>query len=153
MKKNSDSHRRVTKRIRWIARIWGSLILAYVLALFIGYAGNWITTGVADPYVVEGTSFIEALPPIGMFISALGLGIAWRWERLGGFIAVVFHAATFILLLITNPITRDFPRSGVPYLLLLVVVTPGILFLVSWRRTKWQAALQSQGKGSQGKGV
>ena len=153
MKKNSDSHRRVTKRIRWIARIWGSLILAYVLALFIGYAGNWITTGVADPYVVEGTSFIEALPPIGMFISALGLGIAWRWERLGGLITVVFQIATFIVLLITNPITGDFPRTAIPYLLSLVVVTPGILFLVSWRRTKWQAALQSQGKGSQGKGV
>jgi len=136
MKKNSDSHRRVTKRIRWIARIWGALILAYALALFIGYAGNWISTGVADPYAVEDVSPIEALPPIGIFISALGLGIAWRWERVGGLIAVVFQAATLILLLITIPITRDFPRTAIPYLLLLVVVTPGILFLVSWRRTR-----------------
>ena len=136
MKKNSDNHRRVTKRIRWIARIWGAVILAYALALFIGYAGNWITTGVGDPYAVEDVSPIEALPPIGMFISALGLGLAWRWERLGGFIAVVFQIVTGIILLITNPITRDFPRSAVPYLLLLVVVTPGILFLMSWRRTR-----------------
>jgi hypothetical protein len=136
MIKNSDNHRRITKRIRWIARIWGTLILAYALALFIGYAGNWISTGVADPYAVEDVSLLESLPPIGMFISALGLGIAWRWERFGGLIAVIFQAATFILLLITIPITRDFPRTAIPYLLLLVVVTPGILFLVSWRRTR-----------------
>jgi len=144
MKKNSDSHRRVTKRIRWIARIWGALILAYALALFIGYAGNWISTGVADPYAVEDVSPLESLPPIGMFISALGLGIAWRWERLGGLIDVVFQAATFILMLITIPITRHFPRTAIPYLLMLAVVTPGILFLVSWRRTR-QSPIEEDG--------
>jgi hypothetical protein len=143
MKKNTDSHYRMTKRIRWIARIWGVLILAYALALLIGYAGNWITTGVADPYAIEDVSPIESLPPIGMFVSALGLGIAWRWERLGGLIAVAVQFAVLVLLMFLIPITANFPCSGVPYLLFFIVASPGILFLVSWRRTN-QAPIEKE---------
>ena len=133
--KDNDSRNRVTKRIRWIARIWGLLILAYALTLFVGYAGSWVTTGVADPYAVD-SSFRESLPPILMFVSALGLGIAWRWERVGGTITIVFQFAALLVLLIDNPITRDFPRSGAPYLISLVMIIPGVLFLVCWRRSK-----------------
>jgi hypothetical protein len=101
-----------------------------------GYAWNWVTTGKADPYVVEGTSFVEALPPILMFLSVLGLGIAWRWEKLGGAIALVFQLATLLVLLIQIPITQDFPRSAIPYLMLVIVAIPGILFLVGWWRSR-----------------
>ena len=135
MKKNTANHKKITKTLRWIARIWGILILAYALTLVIGYTSNWITTGTADPYQVENISPVEALPPIGILISALGLGIAWRWERLGGLIAVIFQFAVLLLLLIINPITENFPRSAIPYLLVLIVLPPGILFLVCWRRT------------------
>ncbi|NQT58884.1 MAG: hypothetical protein HQ557_07880 [Bacteroidetes bacterium] len=136
MTKDNDSRNRVTKRIRWIARIWGILILAYALAMFIGYAGNWITTGTADPYAVEGYPPIEVLPPIFMFLSALGLGIAWRWERLGGIITLVFQLAVLFLLLMNNPITHNFPRSAIPYLMSLIIAAPGVLFLVYWWRSK-----------------
>jgi hypothetical protein len=101
-----------------------------------GYAWNWVTTGVADPHAVEDYPPIEALPPIVMFLSVLGLGVAWRWERLGGAMTLVFQLAVLSLLLIQIPITRDFPRSVFPYLMSLIVAVPGGLFLVCWWRSK-----------------
>ncbi len=131
-----DTGDRVTKWIRWIARIWSSPIIVYSLMMFIGYAWNWVTTGTADPHAVEGYPLVEALPPILMFLSVLGLGIAWRWERLGGAISLIFLLATLLLLLIQRPITQDFSRSAIPYLMLLVIAIPGILFLVCWWRSR-----------------
>ena len=132
----NDSHNRVTKWIRWIARIWSFPIIVYALLMFIGYGWSWATTGVADPHAVEDYPPIEALPPILMFLSVLGLGIAWRWERVGGTITVVFQLAALSVLLVTSPITHDFPRSGVPYLLAMIIAIPGILFLVCWWRSR-----------------
>ena len=136
MMKDNDSRNRVTQWMRRIARIWGFPIIVYALLMFIGYVWNWVTIGVADPYAVEGYPPIEALPPILMFLSVLGLGIAWRWERLGGTITIVFQLAALSVLLIHTPITRDFPRSAVPYLMSLIITIPGILFLVCWRRSR-----------------
>jgi len=101
-----------------------------------GYAWNWVTIGKADPYAVEGYPLVEALPPILMFLSVLGLGIAWRWERLGAAIALGFELAVLLLLLIQRPITHDFYRSAFPYLMSTVVAIPGILFLVCWWRSR-----------------
>jgi len=139
MTKGNDSRNRVTKWIRWIARIWSFPIIVYALLMLIGYAWNWVTIGVADPYAVEGYPPTEALPPIFMFLSVLGLAIAWRWERLGGTITIVFELAVLSVLLIDKPITDDFPRSAVPYLLSMIVTTPGILFLVCWWRSRKRA--------------
>jgi len=126
---------RATKWIRWIARIWSSPIIVYALIMLTGYAWNWVTIGKADPYAVEGYPLVEALPPILMFLSVLGLGIAWRWEGLGGAITLVFQFAALILLLIQRPITDDFSRSAIPYLMSMVIAIPGILFLVYWWRS------------------
>ncbi len=132
----SDSDDRTTKWIRRIARIWSAPIIIYSLMMLTGYAWNWLTIGKADPYAVEGYPFIEALPPILMFLAVLGLAIAWRWERLGGAINLVFLLAVIVLLLITRPLTDDFTRSVIPYLMSIVIAIPGILFLVSWRRSR-----------------
>lgn len=105
--KNSDH---VTKWIRRIARIWSTPIIVYSLMMLAGYAWNWVTIGKADPYAVEGYPPVEALPPILMFLSVLGLGIAWHWERLGATITLVFQSAALIVLLIHRPITHDFYR-------------------------------------------
>ena len=113
--------------------------------MLIGYAWNWVTTGVADPYAVEDYPSIEGLPPTFMFLSVLGLGIAWRWERSGGTITIVFQIAALLLLLIHSPITRDFPRSAVPYLLSVIITTPGILFLVCWWRSRGQFLVDQWG--------
>jgi hypothetical protein len=85
---------------------------------------------------MEKIPFIEILPPLFMCLSVLGLGIAWRWERLGGTISIVFQLAVLLALCIHSPLTRDFPRMAVPYLLSVIVAVPGALFLVCWWRSK-----------------
>jgi hypothetical protein len=135
MAKGNGRRDRVTKWIRWIARIWSLPIIVYALLMFVGYAWNWATTGVADPYAVEDVPATEALPPIFMFLSVLGLGVAWRWERLGGTIVIVFQLVVLSLLLIYTPLIREFPRSALPYLLWIIVTIPGVLFLVCWWRS------------------
>ena len=136
MVKENGSRDRVTKWMRWIARIWSVPIIVFALLFLVGTAWNLATTGVADPHAVEGYPWTEALPPIFLFLSILGLGIAWRWERLGGTIAIVFQLAVILVLLIQRPITQDFPRLAVPYLLSMIVAIPGVLFLACWRRSK-----------------
>jgi len=106
------------------------------MMMIAGYAWNWVTIGKADPYAVEGYPLVEALPPILMFLSVLGLGIAWRWERLGGTISLVFQIAALMVLLIHRPITHDFCWSVIPYLMSMVIAIPGILFLAYWFRSK-----------------
>jgi hypothetical protein len=139
----SDTGDRATKWIRWIARIWSFPIIVYSLIMLTGYAWNLVTIGKADPYAVEGYPLIEALPPILMFLSVLGLGIAWRYERLGGTITLVFLFAVLLLLLIQTPINHDFYRSAIPYLMLTVIAIPGILFLVCWWRSRRMPAFQN----------
>lgn len=143
MKNTRETSDRVTKWMRWIARIWSAPIILYSLMMLTGYAWNLLTIGVADPYAVEGYPPIEAIPPILMFISILGLGIAWRWEGLGGAITLVLQAAMLIVLLLHRPITQDFMRSATPYLLSLVIIIPGILFLLCWRRSRRMPALRN----------
>ena len=139
----SNTADRATKRIRWIARIWSFPIIVYSLIMLTGYAWNWVTIGTADPYAEEGYPLIEALPPILMFLSVLGLGIAWRYERLGGTITLFFLFAVFLLLLIQRPINHDFYRTAVPFLMSMVIAIPGILFLVCWWRSKRMPTFQN----------
>ena len=136
MTKDNENRNQITKWTRRIARIWSFPIIVYALLMLIGYAWSWVTTGVADPYAVEGYPPVEALPPILMFLGVLGLGIAWRWERLGGAINLFFQTTVILLLLITRPITHDFSRSAIPYFMSMVVAIPGILFLVCWWRSR-----------------
>jgi hypothetical protein len=136
MTKGNDSPGQRTNWIRWIARIWSLPIIVYALLMLIGYAWNWVTTGVVDPYAVEDYPAIEALPPMLLFLGVVGLGIAWRWERLGGMISVVFVLATTVSLLVQGVRTQDFPRSAIPYLMTLIVAVPAILFLASWWRSR-----------------
>ena len=140
MVKENGNRDRVTKWLRWIARIWSVPLIVFALIFLAGTVWNLATTGVADPHAVEGYPWTENLPPIFLLLSILGLGIAWRWERLGGTIAVVFQLAVLATLLIQRPITQDFSRAAIPYLLWLVVAIPGVLFLVCWRRSKQAAS-------------
>ena len=137
MPNGKDVGDRVTKWIRWIARIWGPLVLVFILFVLIGSAWNWVTTGQVDPNAVEDYPPIENVPPLFALLSALGLGIAWRWEGLGGAIAVVFNLAGIPVLLMHWPIAHNFARYLVaPYGVWMTIAIPGILFLVCWWRSK-----------------
>jgi hypothetical protein len=119
------------KILRLIARIWSAPLILYALMMLVGYAWNWITIGTPDPYTVEGTPFVEALPPILLFLSTLGLALAWRWEKAGSLLSLGFLAATLAVLFFQVPLSGLTPRMATPYLMCLVVLIPGILFLAS----------------------
>jgi hypothetical protein len=65
----NDTGDRATRWIRWIARIWGTLVLGITLFVLIGYAVNWVRTGKADPYATEDYPPIENLPPLFVVLS------------------------------------------------------------------------------------
>jgi len=113
-------------RLLWIARIWSIVIIVFALIMLIGYAGNWVKTGTADPHVMKDYPAIENLIPLTVILSVLGLGLAWRWEGLGGAINIGFYLASLVVhFWIISP--RPYP-----YLIAVALPTPGILFLVCW---------------------
>lgn len=113
-------------RLRWIARIWSIIIILFTLIMLIGYAVNWVQNGTADPHNMEDYPPIENLIPLTLILSVLGLGIAWRWEGLGGAINIGFY--------LTNLAVRFWMISSrpYPYPIAIALLTPGILFLVCW---------------------
>lgn len=113
--------------LRIIARIWSVPVAAYALILLIGYFSNWVTTGKADPYAVEGYPFIENLPPTFLFLASLSLIFAWKWERIGAIINLSFCALA-ILSLLVQPDAFESTRQLMPFVLVLIVAVPGVLF-------------------------
>lgn len=137
MSNQAETGSTVTNRIRWIARIWGGLVFVVALLILVGYASNWVTTGTADPHAAEDYPPIENLPPLLMFLGATGSAIAWRWEGVGGAIALVSQLVNLPVLLIHWPIAEGFPRYLLaPYGLAAVVAIPGVLFLACWWRSR-----------------
>jgi hypothetical protein len=74
----------------------------------------------------------ENLLPLAMCLSVAGLGVAWRWEALGGAINIGFFLVNLGLYWYLRG--RFFPLSALATLSLAVI--PGVLFLVCWWRSK-----------------
>jgi len=105
----------ITSSILWAARIWGSLILAFVLFFLIASVfGEW-GEGFRDPR--ELLVFL-AFP----LSTVVGLGIAWRREGLGGLITTIGMLVAFILR--PDLIRQLFFSVG--------VLGPGVLYLAYW---------------------
>ena len=88
-----------------IARISGSLILAFVLAILL--AGDFLTTDLGD-----------FSPVIGLII---GLGLALKWEGLGGSVATLSMIYSFYL---RPDLIGDTELTG--------MCVPGLLYLIYW---------------------
>ena len=101
---------------RWLARIWSLVpIIFALLELLVPHAEEGV--------VVPWTDWLN----LGLiFTAVLGLAIAWRWERLGGWISVGSLAVFTVLFLIT--VERSFPMV---LIFLVGVGVPAGLFLVS----------------------
>ena len=116
------NQKRIATIIRLIARIWGSLILLFLL-FFVGthvYQALFGPEGAGDGgfnSTGEMLTFYFFFP-VGTMI---GLAIAWKWEGLGGLITM----GAIIGLFITRPdlITTPF---------FIGMGTIGLLFLVYW---------------------
>lgn len=105
------------KIIRSIARIWAALMVAFMLFMFIAHI---IEDGIGP---VIDFSVRDALMMISMICSIIGLALAWKWERLGGWMTVGGMLAFYLFDYIFS---GDFPRGPT----FLIIAFPGILFLI-----------------------
>ena len=108
--------------IRWAARISGVLVIVVFLFILILAFTN------------EDGIHAQAVPEIILLMIAIaGVGIAWRWERVGGGLLVASAVALGL------SICQSYPIFGpVGLLLVLLIYTPlplfsGVLFLLSSR--------------------
>lgn len=108
---------KTTRVIRWIARIWAALMVAFMLFMFIAHI---VEDGIGP---LTGLTMRDALMIPSMFITIIGLALAWKWERLGGWMTVGGIVAFYLFDYI---FTGDFPRGTV----FPIVAFPGILFLI-----------------------
>jgi len=124
-----------TKRLRLIARIWSAVIIGITLLIFIGYIGNYFTTGQMDPNAVEDYPPIENIPPLLNLFSAFSLAMAWKWEKIGGIITIILQLILLPIYLIHWPLSENIRYLIAPYGMFLVVIVPGILFFICSRRS------------------
>ena len=121
-------------KIRRIARILSIVVILFALFMLISHVFfDDVEAGVE----VEIKKY-EMLGPIFMFISVFSLGLAWRWELLGGVLNILFFIFFYVSYWAVN--NQPLPLRAVPILGLAIV--PGILFLVCWNKSR-QAPLES----------
>ncbi|TYB96411.1 MAG: hypothetical protein FXF54_03230 [Kosmotoga sp.] len=121
-------------RLLLIARIWSAFVIVIGLFIFSGSVIDLFSAGTTDPNAVENYPFIENLPPIFSFVSAIGLVLAWKWKLTGGLIAVCLCIVNFVIYFIHWPLTENFNYLIAPYGINLFIMIPGIMFIVLWRR-------------------
>ena len=102
--------------VRWVARIWSLAPILFFLAEII------------FPHSEEGVAiqWVEWVSLGLVATSVVGLALAWRWERLGGWISLGTLSVFLVVFLITNE--RAFPAFVI---LLAGIGVPAVLFLVS----------------------
>ena len=113
METNSRTWVRVT---RWVARIWSLAPILFALS------------EILFPHAEEGVPvpWTDWLALSLAFISVIGLALAWRWERLGGWISIAALGIFLVLFLIT--VERSFPMV---LIFLAGIGVPAALFLIS----------------------
>ncbi len=102
--------------VRWVARIWSLVPIIFAL-------GEVVFPHSEEGVAVPWTDWL-ALSVVGL--SVIGLALAWRWERLGGWISVGALAVFIALFLIT--VERSFPAV---LIFLGGIGVPAALFLIS----------------------
>ena len=109
------------KIIRWIARIWGTLILVFVLFFVLAYMFGDEGLG------LENLSNRDIITFIFFPVSAIiGLSVALKNEKIGGLITTL--GIIGLLILRSDLISNLYIMIG--------IVPPGILYLVYWFLSK-----------------
>ena len=109
--------------IRWAARVSGLLVVGvFLLILFLAFTNEDGIQAQAVPKIILLTIVIA------------GVGLAWRWERVGGAILVASAVALGLSMYPSYPIF-----GPVGLLLVVLIYTPlplisGVLFLLGSRR-------------------
>jgi hypothetical protein len=126
--------RRITI-LRKIARIWSVVIIGLGVLLFLAEIFE-AQTAELEPY-----PWFENLIPVTLFLSVVGLAVAWKWEGIGGGMAVGFAVVNILVYLATGR-----SRVAAVALVLAPVVLPGLLFLTCWRASKQAVSPDDPGK-------
>jgi hypothetical protein len=112
-----DEAKRKWKVLRWVARIWSVPAILWSLAEILFPHGG-------DAYVPWYDWVLLGL----MGLAVIGLALAWRWEALGGWIAI----AGYLLHVALWPIFRG--SWAMTWLIFLAFVgAPGLLFVLAAR--------------------
>lgn len=106
--------------IRWIARISGSLILAFILFFLLAHIFGEDESGNGFKNTVEVISFLFF--PISTLI---GLSLALKWDGLGGIITISGMIGLFVI--------RPDLLNGI---YMTIPIIPGILYTMYWLMTK-----------------
>ena len=110
-------NQKLIKIIRWVARVWAALMAAFILFMAVGDAA------MEGPGPLFQLTFRESLQMGAFIIVFVGLILAWKWEKLGGWMIIAGMAAFYML---DYAFSGNFPRG--PFFL--IIATPGILFLI-----------------------
>ncbi|TBW28894.1 hypothetical protein [Gramella sp. KN1008] len=105
----------LTRSILWVARAWGSIILAFVLFFLIAHIFGTEETGTGSLSNKDIITFICF--PIG---TITGLALAYKWPGLGGLISSL---SIITAMLLNNVLDLKF---------LLGIFPPGMLYLLYW---------------------
>ncbi|MDU8886585.1 hypothetical protein RXV94_10475 [Yeosuana sp. MJ-SS3] len=128
--------RKISTLILWIARIWGGLILAFILFMVIAHIIESIT---GEAPKGEGFRNVWEIIAFGcFFVIVLGLAIAYKWEGLGGLIACLGLVIMFTALQISAPDVKmsllDFVKQA--SIFIFFIFPPGFLYLLYWYTSK-----------------
>jgi hypothetical protein len=108
--------------LRWSARVLGTLAMGVVLLFAFG-------EGLNLSHFTARELVLFLFFPLGV---CLGLALAWRWEGLGGGIAIASIAAFYLVHRLTS---SGFPRGFA----FAAFAAPGFLFLLCWLWTRLTA--------------
>jgi hypothetical protein len=111
--------------VRKIARIWGVVILTLGILMLIAE--------IVEAQMMELNSYpwFENLIPISFGLGVIGLAVAWKYEGIGGGMAIGFTIIVLLLYLATGR-----TRVGRVAVILLPVALPGLMFLICWWKSR-----------------
>jgi len=110
-----DTDGKVVLFIRWVARLWGTAIVALVVLFALMHAA---TPDAPGPTAREWVGLLFF--PAGVCV---GLVMAWRWETLGGAIAVGSFLAFYTWMFVSGGRLPSGPYFA-------VAAAPGVLYLL-----------------------
>lgn len=106
------------KVIRWIARIWSSLVIAFTILRVFS----------PDPYATEPVPAEDIFLLSLWGLAILGLIVAWRWEQWGGLFTIsIMFIREICWVILKGPWIVNF------LIIWGFVVPPAILFMVASR--------------------
>lgn len=116
---SSVTRHKLVASARWVARIWGFMLLLLALA-----------QSFPDPHARANVPWQEYVSPIFLLGGAvLGWLIAWRWEGWGGMVMV---CGWLFGIIAARVYFEEWLPRNVLVLITLIFATPGILFLLCW---------------------